>query len=49
MDLGSLLTDQASTRANAVSYDGSVVVGWQDFNGPEIGRLEKKSRRWLFP
>jgi uncharacterized membrane protein len=33
MDLGSLFSD-ASTRANAVSGDGSVVVGWQDFNGP---------------
>ncbi len=35
MDLGSLYDSiQKSTRANAVSYDGSVVVGWQDFNGP---------------
>lgn len=33
MDLGSLFPD-ASTRANAVSADGSIVVGWQDFNGP---------------
>jgi len=35
MDLGSIYDSiQKSTRANAVSYDGSVVVGWQDFNGP---------------
>jgi uncharacterized membrane protein len=35
MDLGSLFAAEGrSTRANAVSYDGSVVVGWQDFNGP---------------
>lgn len=35
MDLGSLFSvDGRSTRANAASYDGSVVVGWQDFNGP---------------
>lgn len=33
MDLGTLFTGR-STRANAVSEDGSVVVGWQDFNGP---------------
>jgi hypothetical protein len=33
MDLGSLFPG-ASTRANAVSGDGSIVVGWQDFNGP---------------
>lgn len=32
MDLGSLTA--ASTRANALSNDGSIVVGWQDFNGP---------------
>ncbi|MCB0464370.1 MAG: T9SS type A sorting domain-containing protein [Aequorivita sp.] len=35
IDLGSLYTDiNRSTRANAVSADGSVIVGWQDFNGP---------------
>lgn len=33
IDLGSLFADR-STRANAASADGSVVVGWQDFNGP---------------
>ena len=35
VDLGSLYSDSGkSTRANAVNYDGSVVVGWQDLNGP---------------
>ncbi|HRH64438.1 MAG TPA: T9SS type A sorting domain-containing protein [Bacteroidia bacterium] len=34
-DLGSLYDSIAkSSRANAASFDGSVVVGWQDFNGP---------------
>lgn len=33
MDLGSLNAG-ASTRANAVNGDGTIVVGWQDFNGP---------------
>lgn len=33
LDLGSLFPGR-STRANAASEDGSVVVGWQDFNGP---------------
>ncbi len=33
MDLGTLFFGR-STRANAVNGDGSVVVGWQDFNGP---------------
>jgi uncharacterized membrane protein len=33
MDLGTINAG-ASTRANAASSDGSVVVGWQDFNGP---------------
>lgn len=32
-DLGTLFFGR-STRANAVNADGSVVVGWQDFNGP---------------
>lgn len=35
VDLGSLYSNIArSTRADAVNNDGSVVVGWQDFNGP---------------
>ena len=33
LDLGTLFPGR-STRANAASEDGSVVVGWQDFNGP---------------
>lgn len=33
MDLGTLFFGR-STRANAVNEDASVVVGWQDFNGP---------------
>lgn len=33
MDLGSLFPE-SSTRANAVNADGTVVVGWQDQNGP---------------
>ena len=42
MDLGSLHdSSHAGTRANAASYDGKVVVGWQDFNGPW------KSAVWL--
>lgn len=35
VDLGSLFSDtNRSTRANAVNGDGSVIVGWQDYNGP---------------
>lgn len=35
IDLGSLYSDiNRSTRANAVNEDGSIIVGWQDFNGP---------------
>jgi photosystem II stability/assembly factor-like uncharacterized protein len=35
IDLGSLHSSiNRSTRANAVNGDGSVIVGWQDFNGP---------------
>lgn len=44
MDLGSLFdTIQKSTRANAVNYDGSVVVGWQDFNGPWKSAVWRKN------
>ncbi len=44
MDLGSLFDiSQASTRANSVSYDGSVVVGWQDFNGPWKSAVWRKN------
>lgn len=35
VELGSLYSNiDRATRANAVSHDGSVVVGWQDRNGP---------------
>ncbi|MCX6275267.1 MAG: T9SS type A sorting domain-containing protein [Bacteroidetes bacterium] len=44
MDLGSLHDSiQRSTRANAVSYDGSIVVGWQDYNGPWKSAVWKKN------
>ncbi|MBX7243508.1 MAG: T9SS type A sorting domain-containing protein [Bacteroidia bacterium] len=44
MDLGSLYDSIAkSTRANAVSFDGSVVVGWQDFNGPWKSAVWRKN------
>lgn len=42
IDLGTLFTDR-STRANAVSNDGSVVVGWQDFNGPWKSAVWRKN------
>jgi len=42
MDLGSLFFGR-STRANAVSDDGSVVVGWQDFNGPWKSAVWRKN------
>ncbi|MDB5283603.1 MAG: hypothetical protein JWO06_2678 [Bacteroidota bacterium] len=44
MDLGSLFDSIArSTRVNAVSYDGSMVVGWQDFNGPWKSAVWRKN------
>ena len=43
-DLGSLYDSIGrSTRANAVSYDGSVIVGWQDFNGPWKSAVWRKN------
>jgi hypothetical protein len=42
MDLGSLFLGR-STRANAASGDGSVVVGWQDFNGPWKSAVWRKN------
>lgn len=42
IDLGSLYPD-ASTRANAVSDDGGVVVGWQDVNGPWKSAVWRKN------
>lgn len=44
LDLGSLYGDSGkSTRANAVNYDGSVIVGWQDFNGPWKSAVWRKN------
>jgi hypothetical protein len=44
IDLGSLHDSiHASTRANAASYDGSVVVGWQDYNGPWKSAVWRKN------
>ena len=44
MDLGSLHDSiNASTRANAVSSDGKIVVGWQDFNGPWKSAVWRKN------
>lgn len=42
MDLGTLFFGR-STRANATNYDGSVVVGWQDFNGPWKSAVWRKN------
>ena len=43
-DLGSLYDSIGrSTRANAVNYDGSVIVGWQDFNGPWKSAVWRKN------
>jgi hypothetical protein len=44
MDLGTLFpVDGKSTRANAANYDGTVVVGWQDFNGPWKSAVWRKN------
>ena len=42
LDLGTINAGK-STRANAVSFDGSVVVGWQDFNGPWKSAVWRKN------
>ena len=42
MDLGTLFFGR-STRANAVNADASVVVGWQDFNGPWKSAVWRKN------
>ncbi|MEO5585420.1 MAG: T9SS type A sorting domain-containing protein [Flavobacteriales bacterium] len=42
MDLGTLFFG-ASTRANGVNEDASVVVGWQDFNGPWKSAVWRKN------
>ncbi len=50
VDLGSLYTNiNRSTRANAVSGDGNVIVGWQDFNGPWKSAVWRKDANgnWL--
>ena len=41
VDLGTRVEGRA-TRANGASYDGSVVVGWQDFHGPWFGSAWRK-------
>lgn len=42
-DLGSKFADEGrSTRANACSYDGSVVAGWQDKFGPWFASVWEK-------
>jgi Secretion system C-terminal sorting domain len=44
MDLGTLFpVDGRSTRANAANFDGSIVVGWQDFNGPWKSAVWRKN------
>lgn len=50
VDLGSLYQSiNRSTRANAVSGDGNVIVGWQDFNGPWKSAVWRKDANgvWL--
>lgn len=41
IDMGTLFPGK-STRANAVSGDGSIAVGWQDFNGPWKSAIWRK-------
>lgn len=44
MDLGTLYPDDnASTRAEAISGDGSIIVGYQDFNGPWKAAVWRKN------
>lgn len=44
IDLGSLFDNTGrSTRANAVNYDGSVIVGWQDERGPWHAAVWRKN------
>ncbi|MBL0048514.1 MAG: T9SS type A sorting domain-containing protein [Bacteroidetes bacterium] len=44
IDLGSLHDSiKRSTRANAASFDGSVIVGWQDYNGPWKSAVWRKN------
>lgn len=44
IDLGSLFaSENRSTRAQAVSYDGSVIAGYQDYNGPWKSAVWRKN------
>lgn len=44
LDMGSIYDSiYRSTRANAVNYDGSVIVGWQDYNGPWKSAVWRKN------
>lgn len=47
MDLGTLFFGR-STRANAVNNDASVVVGWQDFNGPWKSAVWRKDSEGVY-
>jgi photosystem II stability/assembly factor-like uncharacterized protein len=50
IDLGSLYADQnRSTRAEAVSYDGSVVAGYQDSNGWKAAVWRKNPDGGYYP
>lgn len=42
IDLGTLFAGK-STRANAISHNGNVIVGWQDFNGPWKSAVWRKN------
>lgn len=49
IDLGSLYTNIGrSTRANAVNYDGSVIVGWQDQRGPWYSAVWRKNQEGTY-
>ncbi len=44
LDLGSMFSSAGiSARANNLSSDGSIVVGWQDFNGPWKSAVWRKN------
>ena len=44
IDLGSLYAVlNRSTRADALSHDGSIIAGWQDFNGPWKSAVWRKN------
>jgi len=49
IDLGTLYPNtNKSTRAEAVSHDGSIIVGWQDFNGPWKSAVWRKDANGNF-